>query len=160
MGIDYFPLPFRRDEPERVVDHMREMLRLADGRRWINIRPDLDAGVMAALDRRPSVFSGRGPRIPTATWVPASLSRRGERSPVRAGITHSQRHDAKAKLSQSDVVVPDGWRVEQDHPKRGLTFLVPEGDDPLIAVRFLVAASDALSGVIVDDEWVAIIAVR
>jgi hypothetical protein len=160
MGIDYFPLPFRRDEPERVVEHMHEMLRRADGRRWINIRPDLDAVLMAALDRRPSVFSGRGPRIPTATWVPTSINRRGQRSPVRAGITHAQRHDAETKLRQANVMVPEGWEVEQDHPKRGLTFLVPEGDDPLTAVDFLVAASDALSGVIVDDDWVAIIAVR
>jgi hypothetical protein len=160
MGIDYFPLPFRRQEPDRVVEHMHEMLKLADGRRWINIRPDLDADVMAALDRRPSVFSGRGPRIPTATWVPSELDRRGERSSVRAGITHSQRHDAKAKLAEAGMAVPDGWTVEQDHPKRGLTFVVPSEDDPRVAVDFLVGASDALSGVVVDDDWVAIIAVR
>jgi hypothetical protein len=160
MGIDYFPLPFRRQEPERVLEHMREMQRLADGRRWINFRPDLDADLMAALDQRPSIFSGRGPRIPTATWVPASVNRRGDRSPVRAGITHPQRHEARTKLSEAEVKVPDRWTVEQDHPKRGLTFVVPDDDDPRVAVDFLLAASDALSGVIVDDDWVAIIAVR
>lgn len=160
MGIEYHPLPFSRHEPSRVVDHMVEMLRLADGRRWVNFRPDLPPELLVAFDRRPSVFSGRGPRIPTATWVPASRTRRGERVPTQAGIAHPQRHDGAHKLAEASVTVPDGWVVEQDHPKRGLTFVVPDGDDPAVAVRFLVDAADALSGVIVDDDWVAVIAVR
>ena len=159
MGIDYFALPFRPDDPELVVDHMREMLRLADGRRWINIRPDLPDDVMAALDRKPSIFSGRGPRIPTATWVPSSFNRKGERVPTQAGLTHPQGHDAKMKLSAAGVETPDGWVVEQDHPKRGFTYLIPDDDDPTVAIEFLVAAADAVSGVHSDGKWVAIVAV-
>lgn len=160
MGIDYFPLPFQRDDPERVVEHMDEMLRLADDRRWINIRPHLPADVMQVLDRKPSVFSGRGPRIPTATWVPASQSRKGERIPTQAGLTHPQGHSGGEKLLADGVRVPDGWVVEQDHPKRGFTFIIPDGDATRVAVDFLVAAATAVSGVMVDDKWVAIVAVR
>jgi hypothetical protein len=76
-----------------------------------------------------------------ATWHP------GERS---AGIEHS----TGPKVARR-VDVPTGWRVIQDHPRRGLVVRVPAEVADAEVLRWLVELGEALSQVPTSGRWIA-----
>jgi hypothetical protein len=134
---------FRDTDVTRVVDTLER----AGAAAWLNVQPGLDPddlppprGIFGAL------FSARGPEVPVSTWVP------GERS---AGVQHGAGTRAAAQLADAGVGVPDGWRVIQDSPKRGLVVRVPEGVDTETVVRWLLAATRALCAVPITGDWLA-----
>ena len=102
---------------------LERMGRLATNKKgWINLSPALDE------DEEPpprsstfGLFSGRGPDVPLCTWVPGP--------PVEVGIQHGAGAKAVQALRNLGEPVPDGWRVTQDHSRRGLVVVVP-GDVP------------------------------
>lgn len=109
---------------------------------WVNLQPEAD------LDAEPDessglfgVFSSRGPTVPFATWHP------GERS---AGIQHG----TGPKLAKR-VELPEGWRVVQDHPRRGLVVRVPAGAPDEDVLAWLVATAGPLCPLPLLGRWVA-----
>lgn len=108
---------------------------------WVNLQPEAD------LDAEPEggglfgVFSSRGPTVPFATWHP------GERA---AGIQHG----SGPKLAKR-VDVPAGWRVLQDHPRRGLVVRVPPDAADADVLTWLIATAGPLCPLPLVGRWVA-----
>ena len=102
---------------------LERMGRLATSRKgWINLSPALDEGEEPPPRSSTfGLFSGRGPDVPLCTWVPGP--------PVEVGIQHGAGAKAVQALRNLGEPVPDGWRVTQDHSRRGLVVVVP-GDAP------------------------------
>lgn len=117
------------------------VLAALDARGWVNLQPEV-ADIEEA--DRPStfgIFGSRGPVVPFATW------HAGERS---AGIQHGTGPKVARRLD-----IPPGWRVVQDHPKRGLVVRVPEGVPQEEVLRWLLATGEALCPVPLLGRWVA-----
>jgi len=103
---------------QEVVDAMVGLITGLDG--WVTFEPLFDEESLPPV--RASwldVFSARGPVIPDASWVPGE--RKGERvTPLSIGLRHPSGGRAMPRLTEVGHVVPEGWRMVQDHPKRGL----------------------------------------
>jgi len=96
---------------------------------WINLIPRITDD-----DERPTylgffaMFGGGGMGVTMCTWIPAGQEHRGHVL-ASLGITHGTGQRAAAKLDSLAVPIPETWRVEQDHPRRGLILRVPS-DEP------------------------------
>jgi hypothetical protein len=146
------PVVVEFDESRRAPV-VRRMARMGDARAgWINLSPGLDVeepppsrSVLGAL------FSARGPTVPLATWAPAQ-----GREPATIGVEHGQGPRVVRTLAGKDAAVPPGWRVTQDHPRRGLV-VVPQPavtDQELDAVlAWLLRAAGALCPVPRSGQW-------
>jgi hypothetical protein len=110
---------------------------------WVNLQPEVDVDAEPAS--QPSglfgLFGSRGPAVPFCTWHP------GERS---VGIQHSTGGRLKERVD-----VPAGWRVVQDHPKRGFVAQVPADVTDAEALAWLVHTAGPLSGLPLLGRWVA-----
>jgi hypothetical protein len=114
---------------------------------WLNLQPGMrDDDVPEPRTLFGTLFTARGPQVPIATWVPAEDS---------AGIQHAAGPKAAARLAEAGVPVPDGWRVVQDHPKRGLVMRVPQGTPDADVITWLLAAARELCGVPLTGDWLA-----
>jgi len=112
-----------------------------DARGWVNLRPDVDDLPPPPRGWFGNVFSNSGPAVPMATWHP------GERL---AGIEHG----TGSRLG-GRAPVPPGWRVVQDHPRRGFVVHVPQAVTEAEVVRWLVELGEALSPVPTGGRWTA-----
>ncbi|HUZ43269.1 MAG TPA: hypothetical protein VMU63_02615 [Acidimicrobiales bacterium] len=117
-------LHFGRDDTDPVLDEMRAMTRA--GRGWINIEPEVPEDAEVPGVGLFSFMSARGPSIPLCTWVPEGQGRRQKRTPPSLGIQHPSGVKAAARLAERGLPLPAGWRVTQDHPKRGLVVSVAD----------------------------------
>ena len=158
MAIDRIPVPFNRQHPEKVLEHMNDLAARRDGRGWISFQPGVQ-GDADVNDGTFAIFSARGPMLPNGTWVP-SHTRRRKTIPTTVGLEHPAGKDAVAQLKEAGILVPEGWTMQQDHPRRGLTFVVPDGDEPRVTVNFLTTAGAWLTPLDVGDDWYALIAVQ
>ena len=105
---------------------------------WINLSPAIDED--QELPERSStfgLFSGRGPDVPLCTWVPGP--------PVEVGIQHGAGAKAVKVLGELGEPVPDGWRVTQDHSRRGLVVIPSEGASDETVLDWLLKAGTALA---------------
>lgn len=128
---------------------------------WVNLEPVVDDDELERLRRTSPpaivrVFSAKGGQIPFATYVPG-LTGGPKAAPASVGLQHGAGGRAVAQLREAGIEVPAGWRVRQDHPKRGLVFDVPADEGAASVVRFLVLAARALSGVRFASEWTAVL---
>ena len=115
-----------------------------DGREWVNLGPELADEAEAPASASGlfgSLFSSRGPAVPLCTW------HRGERM---LGIQHAAGPHAGRR-----VAVPDGWRVTQDHPRRGLVVRVPPDVGDTAVLTWLLAAGAELCPLPCTGRWVA-----
>jgi len=118
---------------------LARMEQLAESKKgWINLSPALDE------DEEPpprsstfGLFSGRGPDVPLCTWVPGP--------PVEIGIQHGTGTKAVRVLRDLGEPVPNGWRVTQDHSRRGLVVLIPDGTTDEQVLDWLLKAGTALA---------------
>jgi hypothetical protein len=115
------------------------MERMTDSKKgWINLSPALDEA--EEPPRRSSnfgLFSGRGPDVPLCTWTPGP--------PVQIGIQHGAGPKAVDILRNLGEPVPEGWRVTQDHSRRGLVVAVPDGTPSETVLDWLLRAGTALA---------------
>jgi hypothetical protein len=156
MAIDPLVFEFHEDRREPVVEHMVTMA--SEERGWLNLSPGLDVDVEDAPAPRGalgSLFSSRGPTVPLGTWTPAQ-----RRDPATVGIQHGEGPKAVRLLAEWGAPVPEGWRVLQDHPKRGLVLVVPSTTetrelDEVLA--WLLRAAGALCSWPRTGEWRALV---
>ena len=126
----------------------------AAGQGWINFEPAVliedvpppGGGVF-------SLFSGRGPAVPLATWTPASAPRRGRAEPAMVGLQHPAGAKAKPLLERLGHPVPEGWSVTQDYVKKGMVVAVPPGARHEDVVGWLMEAGRLLSAVPLTGQW-------
>jgi hypothetical protein len=152
MAVDPLVFEFHEDRREPVVEHMVTMA--SEGRGWLNLSPGLDVDVDDAPAPRGalgSLFSSRGPTVPLGTWTPAQ-----RRDPSTVGIQHGEGPKAVGMLAEWGAPVPEGWRVLQDHPKRGLVVVVPsttEAGELDRVLAWLLRAAGALCSWPRTGEW-------
>ena len=129
-------IDFAVDDRAAVLDRMGRLRASAKG--WINLSPALDED--APPPPRSStfgLFSGRGPDVPLCTWVPGP--------PVEIGIQHGAGAKAVQLLRNLGEPVPDGWRITQDHSRRGLVVVVPAAVADDRVLDWLLRAGTALA---------------
>ena len=122
------------------VDLGRVLVALRPGG-WVNLQPETDAEAETPISGFFSALGARGPAVPFCTWLPAERS---------AGIQHG----TGPKVARR-VEIPTGWRVTQDHPRRGLVVQVPPDVADEQVLRWLVATGASLSTVPLLGRWVA-----
>lgn len=138
---------------QRRAPVVRRMLAMSAARAgWVNLSPGLDVDVPPAPRSALAALMGsRGPVVPLATWMPAR-----RRDPSTVGIHHGEGPRTLALLAERGVMLPEGWRRLQDHPKRGLV-VVPTpatSEEELDAVLdWLLRATGALCPVPRTGEW-------
>jgi hypothetical protein len=141
---------FSEDHRAAVIRRMEKMAAVGAG--WINLSPGLNVEEppppRSALG---SLLAARGPLVPMGTWAPAQ-----GRDAATIGIEHGQGPRVVRTLADKDVAVPPGWRVAQDHARRGLV-VVPRPattDQDLDAVlAWLLRATGALCPVPRSGQW-------
>jgi hypothetical protein len=142
---------FEESDLGPVLAHLEGLHR--EGRGWVNVRPDVDA---PPPSRGLSlVFSARGPAVPLGTWVAPAPTRRGERGPATIGLEHGLGAKAMPHLRAAGLEPPAGWRVRQDHVRRGLVVEVDDATAPDAALRWLLAAARSLCRLPLGQAWVA-----
>jgi hypothetical protein len=125
-----------------TAEELGPVLEVLDPAGWVNLQPEVaDAGEDPTTSGFFAVFGARGPAVPFCTWMP------GERS---AGIQHG----TGPKLA-SRIDVPAGWRVAQDHPRRGLVVRVPDGVADEVVLAWLLATGEVLCARPLLGRWVA-----
>ena len=151
MATEPVHVEFRSDDVSPVVAFVEELA--ADGAGWINLEPGYDPD-----DAPPprsllgQAFSARGPDVPLCTWVPPQRHRRWT-EPATVGVHHGAGRKAVDRLAAAGVDVPTGWRVMQDHPRRGLVLALPDDAAPGDVVAWLVSAGAALCPVPLAGWW-------
>jgi hypothetical protein len=150
---DVVTFTFSPENPAVVVGHMDRLGAAHEG--WINLVP----AVSEEDAPDPSVglgnlFSSSGPEVPICTWAAGKEGRRGvEKDSL--GIEHATGTKVVARLATLSVPVPEGWRSEQDHPRRGLVVRPPTDVSHLRQLTWLIDAGTALSRIRLTGLWEA-----
>jgi hypothetical protein len=66
-------------------------------------------------------------------------------APTQVGIQHGAGPKVVGVLRNLGEPVPDGWRVTQDHSRRGLVAMVPNGTASETVLDWLLRAGTALA---------------
>ena len=148
-------LEFQPDALDEVAATMADMAETGTG--WVNFEPAVDVDDAPAESGTFSLFSGRGPSVPLATWTPGSTSRRGRREPAMLGLQHPAGSKAKPLLAERGHPVPEGWVVVQDHVRKGLVVSIPASVTPHEALDWVLEAGRRLSTVPLTGRWRAAI---
>jgi hypothetical protein len=136
-------IDFRPDDRSVVLAAMDELARGVTG--WINLRPAVDEEEPPPRSSLFGLLSACGPDVPLCTWVPGQ--------PTQVGVQHAAGVRAAQALTSLQIAIPEGWRILQDHPRRGLV-LVPPPETPNEAVLdWLLRAGDALSTLRLAGWW-------
>ena len=156
MALDKRHVRFERPDTEEAVHEMLTLAARGDGSGWLNLQP-----VVADENRPPEsplfkLFTARGPAVPLGTWVPGHHYRDKWR-PASVGLQHAGGRHASKLLEERGVVEPSGWNRRQDHIKRGLVYELPEGQDPSVALEFLMDSITQLVGIPLSGRWLALI---
>jgi hypothetical protein len=126
-------LEFAPEHPLAVVARMELLVHAADG--WINLSPrtvgEEDRPQEDREDSRlgfSALFGGvTPPNVPLCTWVPRPAGKGGG---ATLGILHAKGRRSAQLLRAAGVAVPEGWRVDQDHQRRGLVLKVDASTGP------------------------------
>ena len=130
-------IDFTTDDRVTVLARMDQLAE--SGKGWINLSPALDEDEEPPPPRSSTfgLFSGRGPDVPLCTWVPGT--------PTQVGVQHGAGTKAVDVLRNLGEPVPDGWRITQDHSRRGLVVLIPDGTSNEQVLDWLLRAGTALA---------------
>jgi hypothetical protein len=145
---------FWPDDPSAVVARLEGMVAARQG--WCNLLPGV---VDEDDDRRPTVqmplaamFGTRSTGVAMGT-IMAPHGRRS--SDVTVGLMHPRGRRVVAQLAELGFPLPPGWRVTQDHARRGLVVEVPATEDLDALVRWVVGAGAAVCTVPLTGSWQA-----
>jgi hypothetical protein len=119
MAVERELIEFLHDDTSDVE---RRIASLPDGA-WVNIEPiveDEDLDQLRDVTPHPVVriFSAKGRPIPFGTIVAQSGA-------LEVGLEHSRGARVIDELRDLGVSAPESWRLQQDHPRRGLVYAVP-----------------------------------
>jgi hypothetical protein len=142
---------FSVTEPATVVGFMDDLAAVHDG--WINFQPEVRPEDEPPHHSGLSVLlAGVVHDVPVATWVPGKVVRDALR-PDSIGIQHAVGARVLGRLTTAGVGLPEGWRVVQDHPRRGLIVAPGPGTDHATLLAWLLEAGTALSAVRLTGRW-------
>lgn len=123
---------------------------------WINLHPEVEEEAVAAVTPSAvaALFRAPGPPIPQVTLMPPHTGRRGDK-PARMGLTHGVGTRVIPRLRDADIALPEGWKVVQDHVRRGVVLDLAEPLDPGLAVDWALRAAVALCPIPTTGAWLA-----
>ncbi len=122
---------------------------------WVVLRPGIrPEDEPPAASGLLGLLGGATHWVPVCTWVPA------ERAADEAGVQHASGTKAARRLADTPATVPAGWVLRQDHPRRGLVFDLPDGTDPEVVLRWLVAAAHQLTRIPLTGDWLVDVHLR
>jgi hypothetical protein len=138
-----------------IGDELAALREAGDG--WVNLMPGVvddthisqPAGLFA-------FFGTRQPPVTMATVMPARLDKRSVEG-MSVGLMHPTGAKAVARLAEAEVVVPDGWVLRQDHPRRGLVLRAAPDTAPADIVTWCVRAGTVLCMVDMTGQWQAVV---
>ncbi len=147
---------FSASDTSAVVERMVE---LAGGTGWLVLDPAVMSDDVPPPSTFGGLFSARGPAAPEVSWVPGAADKR-RAEPLSVGIRHASGPKAVQRLSDAGHPVPQGWRMVQDNPKRGLVIQVPDDADHAEVLRWLLDAASVLATIPLTSNWRARIHLR
>jgi hypothetical protein len=146
---------FTPADTSRVVGEMARLAVAHDG--WVNLLPGVPGDEVEGPGK-PTVFStlfgGTASPVTMTTWLPAKAGRAGT-GEATVGIMHPRGKRAVTQLSQMGIPLPEGWRVRQDHNRRGLILLAPEAFPLDALVDWILRAGAALATTELTGSWQA-----
>jgi hypothetical protein len=147
-------IEFAVESSAAVVAAMDQLGRAHDG--WINLQPEVHADDEPAPARGLTTLLLAGPvhDVPFCTWVAGKRTRQGVQ-PDSVGIQHAAGARVMARLTAAGLGLPEGWRLVQDHPRRGLVVSPPPGTPGEDVVKWLLDVASALSTVRLTGTWYA-----
>jgi hypothetical protein len=127
----------------------------ASGSGWINFEPVIEA-VHEPPEPGPFAFLGGSThKVPVITWMPAKHHESKAPKSTTVGLQHASGPRVAGRLRDLGFPFPEGWRVTQDHPRRGLVVEVPAHADNQVVVGWLMAAAEAVCQVPSTGRWEA-----
>ena len=125
----------------------------AGGTGWINIEP-LIAEEHQPPEPGPFAFLGGSThKVPVITWMPGKRQAGRAAKPTTVGLQHASGPRVAWRLRDLGLPLPEGWRVTQDHPRRGLVALVPADADNRAVMSWLLEAGAAACTVPTTGRW-------
>ena len=141
---------FRPEDRSGVVARMEGVARRRDG--WVNFSPVLPDDVEPPRQGLLRFLGARGPEALLATWVPGE-SRRGGFEPTTVGVQHAAGRRLVTGKGALGLTLPEGWRLVQDHPWRGLVANVPDDADLDLVVGWLLATAEHAASLPLTGRW-------
>ncbi len=145
-------IEFRLEETDAVVRAMDELAAAHDG--WINlhpgVRPEDEPAPQGGLTTM--LLAGAVHDVPVCTWVAGEATRQGVQ-PDSVGIQHAAGERVRLRLAAAGVAVPEGWRLVQDHPRRGLVVTPGPGAGHGDVLTWMLEAGAVLSAVRLTGDW-------
>jgi len=149
------PLEFvfgANDDPE-LMAHMAQVEVTGTG--WINVVPVIEEEHEPPPPGPFAFLGGSTHQVPTVTWVPGKHLPDGTTKPTTVGLQHAAGPHLTWKLGDLGLPLPDGWRVTQDHPRRGLVAVVPPRADNREVMDWLLRLAAAVCTVPATGRWEA-----
>jgi len=145
---------FEPPDDQAVLNAMVELAAAHDG--WINLLPGV---VREDVPEPPksmfgSVFGTPNAPVSMCSWFPAPRAGR-HRDVVTIGFMHPRGRYAIAQLADLGVVLPAGWKVRQDHARRGLIVRAPAAAGNAQVLRWILVAGEELTLIPVTGKWQA-----
>lgn len=125
------------------------------GTGWINIEPVIEEQNEPPEPGPFAFLGGSTHKVPVVTWMPAKRQQNKASKPTTVGLQHASGPRVARRLRDLGLPVPEGWKVTQDHPRRGLVAEVPADADNRAVVGWLLLAAAALCLVPSTGRWEA-----
>jgi hypothetical protein len=146
-------LEFVAHDDSRLLAHMAEVAATRTG--WINVRPVIDEEHEPPEPGPFAFLGGSTHKVPTVTWMPGKRSGDGTPKATKVGLQHATGPHLAWKLRDAGLPLPEGWRISQDHPRRGLVALVPADADDAVVMDWLLRAATFACMVASTGRWTA-----
>jgi hypothetical protein len=125
----------------------------AGGTGWINIEPVIDEEYQPAEPGPFAFLGGSTHHVPVVTWMPGRTEAGRSVKPTTVGLQHASGPRVAWRLRDLGLALPEGWRVTQDHPRRGLVAEVPADADNRAVIDWLLRAATAVCQVEMTGRW-------
>ncbi|HEX3980681.1 MAG TPA: hypothetical protein VHW93_05635 [Acidimicrobiales bacterium] len=140
------------DDPE-LLAHMADVETTGTG--WINVTPIVETDHEPPPPGPFAFLGGSTHLVPTVTWMPGRTHPDGPARPTTVGLQHAAGPHLAWKLGDLGLPLPEGWRITQDHPRRGLVATVPPGADNAATIDWLLRLAAAVCTVPTTGRWEA-----
>ncbi len=122
---------------------------------WINVEPVIDEEYEPPEPGPFAFLGGSTHKVPVATWMPGKVAANGSAKPTTIGMQHATGPHLAWKLRDVGLALPEGWKITQDHPRRGLVASVPADADNRSVMDWLLRVATFVCQVQSTGRWIA-----
>jgi len=126
-----------------------------DGTGWLNIEPVIDEEHQPDAPGPFAFLGGSTHLVPVVTWMPGRPQAGRAAKSTTVGLQHASGPHVAWRLRDLGLPVPEGWRITQDHPRRGLVATVPPGAARGAVMDWLLRLAIAVCTVPTTGRWQA-----